>query len=161
MKQANCDVMLVKFSDRIHKINPFNQEFKKPNVTFNRWLVPITEGANTENALLLLPALMSISAYPEVYLCQIFSPNDKYKENQLEDYAKALYKSLRFSVGKISICSKSITDAILDLANQQRSDVILLGASHEGMLQKLIYGNIPEAIARNSNRTIIIFRKAL
>jgi CIC family chloride channel protein len=161
VKQANCDVMLVKFSDRIQKVNPFSQEFKKPNISFNRWLIPISGGPNTASALLLLPALMSLSAYPEVCLCQIFSPdNEKQKVNQLEKHADELYKSLHFSVGKIPICSKSIADAILDLANQERSDVIMLGASREGILQQIMHGNIPEAITRNSNRTIIIFRKA-
>lgn len=105
---------------------------------------------------------MTLSPYPEIYLCQIFSPSDqKYKTNQLDKYADFLYESLRFSVGTIAICAKSIADAIVDLANQQRSDVIMLGASHEGVFQKILHGNIPEAIARNSNRTIIIFRKAL
>lgn len=162
VKQANCDVMLVKFSDRLQKVTPFNQEFKKPNISFNRWLIPIAGGPNTENALLLLPALLSLSPYPEVYLCQIFSPNDeKHKTSQLEKYAESLYKSLHFSVGTVSVCSKSIADAILDLANQERSDVIMLGASREGILQQIMHGNIPEAIAKNSNRTIIIFRKAM
>jgi CIC family chloride channel protein len=161
VKQAHCDVMLVKFSDRLQKANPFNQEFKKPHISFDRWLIPIAGGRNTENALLLLPALMSLSSYPEIYLCQIFSPHDEQnKTNQLDKYADSLYKSLRFSVGTIAICAKSITDAIVDLANQQRSDVIMLGASHEGVFQKILHGNIPEAIAHNSNRTIIIFRKA-
>ncbi|MFN4797500.1 MAG: chloride channel protein [Pseudanabaena sp.] len=162
VRQANCDVMLVKFSDRLQKVNPFNQEFKKPNISFNRWLIPIAGGPNTESALLLLPALMTLSAYPEVCLCQIFSPADEnYQASQLEKYADFLYKSLRFSVGTIPICSKSIADAILDLANQERSDVIMLGASREGLVQQIMHGNIPDAIARNSNRTIIIFRKAL
>jgi CIC family chloride channel protein len=167
MKQANCDVMLVKFSDRIQKVNPFYQEFKKPNISFARWLIPITEGtSNTEKILLLLPSLISLSPYPKVCLCQIFSPdNDKhnpntYQDTQLEEYAETLNKLLYFPVGKTSICSKSIADAILDLANQERSDVIMLGASHEGILQQIMHGNIPEAIARNSNRTIIVFRKA-
>jgi CIC family chloride channel protein len=105
---------------------------------------------------------MSLSPYPEVCLCQIFSPTDeKHKTSHLEKYANSLYKSLHFSVGTIPICSKSIADAILDLANQERSDVIMLGASREGILQQVMHGNIPEAIAKNSNRTIIIFRKAM
>jgi len=37
----------------------------------------------------------------------------------------------------------------------------MLGASREGLVQQIMHGNIPDAIARNSNRTIIIFRKAL
>ena len=162
VKQSDFDVMLVKFSDRLQRANPYNQEFRKPNISFNRWLIPVAGGQNTENALLLLPALMSLSPYPEVCLCQIFSPaaDEKHKASHLEKYADLLYKSLHFSVGTIAICSKSIADAIVDLADQERSDVIMLGASREGILQQLIHGNIPEAIARNSNRTIIVFHKA-
>ncbi|MFN6070202.1 MAG: universal stress protein, partial [Pseudanabaena sp.] len=162
VQQINCDVMLVKFSDHLQKFNPFKQEFKKPNISFNRWLILISGGSNTENVLCILPALIHLSPYPEIYLCQVFSPHDKdYESSQLEKCADALYKSLRFSVGKISVCAKSVADAVVDLANQQRSDVIMLGASHEGFLQQMIHGNIPESIARNSDRTIIIFRKKI
>ena len=160
VQNADCDVLLVKFSDRLQKFNPFKQEFKKPNVSFNRWLIPIAGGIHTEHALLLLPALIDLSPYPEIYLCQVFSPHDQdYESSQLEKYADSLYKSLRFSVGQIAVCSKSIADAIVDLANQQRSDVIMLGASNESILQQILHGNIPEAIARNSDRTIIIYKK--
>ena len=117
---------------------------------------------HTENALLLLPALINLSPYPKIYLCQVFSPHDQdYKFSQLEKYADSLYKSLRLSVGQIAICSKSIADSIIDLANQQRSDVIMLGASNESLLQQILHGNIPELIARNSDRTVIIYRKKL
>ena len=161
-RQVDCDVMLVKFSDRLQNSNPFNREFKKDRVSFDRWLVPITEGQNTEQALLLLPALINLSAYPEIYLCQVFSPDNKSdRADLLDKYANSLYNSMRYSVGKISVCSKSTADAIVDLANQQRSDVIILGADREKFLQKLLHGSISETIARNSDRTIIIFRKAL
>lgn len=161
VRQADCDVMLVKFSDRLQEANPFNQEFRKPKISFHRWLIPIAGGVNTESALKLLPALITLSPYPEVCLCQIFSANsEKGEANQLQKYADSLFQSLQFSAGTIAICSKSIADAIVDLANQERSDVIMLGASREGILQHLVQGNIPEAIARSSDKTIIIFKKA-
>lgn len=159
--QVDCDVMLVKFSDRLQNSNPFNREFKKDCISFDRWLVPVAEGQNTEQALLLLSGLINLSAYPEIYLCQVFSPDSKGNGSELLDkYAASLYNSMRYSVGKISICSKSTADAIVDLANQQRSDVIMLGACGESFLQQILHGNIPETIARNSDRTIIIFKKA-
>ncbi|WP_302849270.1 universal stress protein [Leptolyngbya iicbica] len=37
-------------------------------------------------------------------------------------------------------------------------DVILLGASREGLLTQAIKGNIPEAIARRSHCNVILFR---
>ena len=127
----------------------------------NRWLILINEAVNTENALQLLPPLMPLSSYPEVCLCQIFSSvNKKYEDSQLEKYADSLDKSLGFSVSTVPICSESIADAIINLADEQRSDVIMLGASHESFLQQMLHGDISEQIARNSNRTIIIFRKS-
>ncbi|MBD2176353.1 chloride channel protein [Pseudanabaena sp. FACHB-1998] len=161
VKQATCDLMLVKFSDRLHRSNPFSQEFKKPNISFNRWLIPISGGANTASTLMLLPDLLSLAPYPEICLCQVFAPNDEdYDPRQLEECAHNLYQSLRFTVRQISICSKSVADAIVDLAEQERSDVIMLGASHESFLQQLVHGNIPEAIARHSDQTIVIVRRA-
>ncbi|OIP69554.1 MAG: chloride channel protein [Oscillatoriales cyanobacterium CG2_30_44_21] len=168
VRQADCDVMLVKFSDRLQNANPFNQEFRKPQVSFNRWLIPIAGGPNAEGAMQLLPSLLSLADNPEACLCQIFAPDTE--ENtpkksgkpakNLEKYADYLFKTKKFSAGVISVCSKSIADAIVDLANQERSDVILLGASRESMLQHIVQGNIPDAIARNSDKTIIIFKRA-
>ncbi len=174
LKQANYDVMLIKFSDRLrqaanaYQLSNFYPDQKSqltpqlpPKLQFNNWLVPIAGGPNTVGIMQLLPALLSLSPTPEVCLCQIFSHTDqKQSSNQLQKYADILYKSYHFSVGTISICAKSITDAIVDLANQQGSDVIILGASREGILQQMVHGNIPEAIARNSDRNIIIFQKS-
>jgi CIC family chloride channel protein len=39
--------------------------------------------------------------------------------------------------------------------------VIVLGASREGLLQQAIKGNIPEAIARYGDRTVILVRGAI
>jgi len=165
LRQADCDVMLVKFNDRLHNVNPFHQEFRKPQVSFNRWLIPIAGGPNAEGAMQLLPSLLSLAENPEACLCQIFAPDTEKNtpnpsEKNIEKYADYLFKTKKFSAGVLSVCSKSIADAIVDLANQERSDVILLGATRESVLQHIVQGNIPDAIARNSDKTIIIFKKA-
>ena len=78
LKQADCDVLLVKFSDRLQKFNPFKQEFKKPQISFNRWLIPIASGANsdinTEQAILLLPALYLYRPIPKFISVKYFPP---------------------------------------------------------------------------------------
>jgi CIC family chloride channel protein len=38
---------------------------------------------------------------------------------------------------------------------------VVLGASREGMLKQVIQGNIPEAIARNCDCTVILVRPAI
>jgi CIC family chloride channel protein len=47
------------------------------------------------------------------------------------------------------------------LAHTQHYDVVVLGASREGLLQQVVHGNIPEAIARGVNSTVILVRGAL
>ncbi|MCY7393576.1 MAG: universal stress protein, partial [Leptolyngbyaceae cyanobacterium CAN_BIN12] len=49
---------------------------------------------------------------------------------------------------------------VVDMAQNDQCDVIVLGASREGLLQQAIQGNIPEAIARNCDCTVILVRKA-
>jgi hypothetical protein len=51
-----------------------------------------------------------------------------------------------------------IADAVNTLARKDKTEVILIGASREGLLQQAIKGNIPEAIARKSPCTVILFR---
>jgi hypothetical protein len=46
------------------------------------------------------------------------------------------------------------------LAHTQHYDVVVLGASREGLLQQVVHGNIPEAIARGVNSTVILVRGA-
>jgi CIC family chloride channel protein len=60
-----------------------------------------------------------------------------------------------------SVCAKTIPEAVLALAETYKSDAIILGASREGIFQQAIKGNIPEAIALNSNCTAIVVRGAL
>jgi len=51
-------------------------------------------------------------------------------------------------------------EAVVDMAEKNQCDVIVLGASREGLLQQAIQGNIPESIARDSKCTVILVRKA-
>jgi CIC family chloride channel protein len=54
-----------------------------------------------------------------------------------------------------------VSEAVVKLASKEKCDVIVLGASREGLLQQAIKGNIPEAIARNSNCTVILVRDVI
>ena len=60
----------------------------------------------------------------------------------------------------LPVRSRYVIDSILRLIKQETYDVVVLGANQEGLLQKAIHGNIPEAIAKGTNRTVIIVRGA-
>ena len=46
------------------------------------------------------------------------------------------------------------------MAQQEKSDVIILGATRDSMLQQVLNGNIPERIARQSDCVVIVVKGA-
>ncbi len=128
----------------------------------NRWLVPIAGGPNSQYAITLLPALVKLSPHPDIRLCQVFHPNDNAHDTTvLEEDAAFLRQRLPNPVIAIPLCADSVSDAVIDMAQKDQCDVIVVGASREGMLQQAIHGNIPESIARHCNCTVILVRKAI
>ncbi|WP_315787679.1 chloride channel protein [Fischerella sp. JS2] len=146
IRQAACEVVLVKLKDHSQ---------------FERWLVPIAGGPNSQQAIALLPALTSLSRTPTVNLCQVFE-QDEIKPNttSLTTAADFLKQHLDGSVTTTPVHATSVTDAVLECAKQNHSDVIILGASREGLLQQVVHGNIPATISRNSQQTVILVRAA-
>ncbi|MBD2104996.1 chloride channel protein [Leptolyngbya sp. FACHB-261] len=156
IRQAACEVVLVKLCSQTIP---------------NRWLVPMAGGPNAQQAVQLLPALVSLSSAPEIRLCQVFEPSQpRPDQSNLERAARFLSRRLSqrghgravpWKVSTTPVHATSVSHAVLDLARQDQCDVIVLGASREGLLQQVIKGNIPEAIARNSKRTVILVRGAV
>ncbi|MBO3458367.1 chloride channel protein [Aetokthonos hydrillicola Thurmond2011] len=146
IRQAACDIVLV-------KLNEYSQ--------FERWLVPIAGGSNARQAIQLLPALTSLSKTPTVKLCQVFEPDQAKRDTtNLEKAANFLEQQINGLVTISAVNANSVSEAILDCAKHNRSDVIVLGASRERMLSQVVHGNIPATISRNSNQTVILVRAA-
>ncbi|ARV59142.1 chloride channel protein [Nostocales cyanobacterium HT-58-2] len=144
IRQAACDVVLAKLDN-------------KP--TFNRWLLPMAGGPNSRQAIQLLPALTSLSTSPQITLCQVFQPTEAMPDTTL------LEKSLHFLECRVNgkvlatpVQSNSVAEAVLECAEQDNSDVIILGASRESLLKQVMQGNIPEKISRKSHCTVIMVR---
>ncbi|HEY9747086.1 MAG TPA: chloride channel protein, partial [Allocoleopsis sp.] len=147
IRQAACDVVLARL---------------RGTETFNRWLVPIAGGPNAQYAVQLLPALTSLGETPLVKLCQVFEPSEQEPNTAvLEQAARSLDRRLTVPVIATPVWGASVSETVVKLAQKERCDVIALGASREGMLQQAIKGNIPEAIARNSQCTVILVRRAI
>jgi len=147
VRQAACDVVVIKLSKA---------------TTFDHWLVPIAGGPNSQQALRLLPALTTLSPSPTVEICQVFNSMDSAEDNVLLHQAvDQLSSQVHYPVVACPAWGPSVSEAILHLAVRDACDVIVLGASREGLLQQAIKGNIPEAIARYGDRTIILVRGAI
>ncbi|MDX2215963.1 MAG: chloride channel protein [Oculatellaceae cyanobacterium bins.114] len=144
IRQASCEVILVKLSE---------------TEVFDRWLVPIAGGPNSQQGLKLLPALINLSTDPAVRLCQVFDPGvEALDVTLLQQSIAQLNHQVDCPIMAYPIWGNSVSDAVVKLASKENCDVIVLGASREGLLQQAIKGNIPEAIARSSDCTVILVR---
>ncbi|HIK27667.1 MAG: chloride channel protein [Oscillatoriaceae bacterium SKW80] len=177
IRQAACDLVLVKWGEKRLKnsIQKKNMESANNILSFyakktnhyhtipflNRWLVLFAGGPNSQRALQLLPALIGMGAHPEIRLCQVYQPWKGEPDTEaLERASKMLDRLVDAPVISTLMCANSVAEAALDLAQKDQCDAIVLGASREGMLQQVIKGNIPEAIAKNCNCTVMLFRSA-
>ncbi|MBF2026836.1 MAG: chloride channel protein [Oscillatoriales cyanobacterium C42_A2020_001] len=169
IRQADCDVVLVKMGEQVSAIAIDLNGIPETSVQatlqlsrMNRWLLPMGGGPNAEYAVKLLPALVAISQQPRIRLCHIYHPwQEDYDPKTLEEDAAFLRHKSQGIVEVTPVCANSVVEAVVDMAQKDQCDVIVLGASREGMLQQAIHGNIPETIARNSKCTVILVRKAI
>jgi len=162
IRSAPCDLVLVKLG--------YGEEDQEDGTTiascplpvaWNRWLVPIAGGPNSSYALKLLPALAKLAVTPTLKVAQVFPPSIMLPDTSgLEKAAYFLSHKLNTGVATIPVRSYSVSDAVIHLAESDHCDVVVLGASREGLLQQVVHGNIPEAIARGVNSTVILVRSA-
>ena len=147
IRQAACELVLVKLVE---------------HPTFNHWLLPIAGGPNAQAALRLLPALTTLGKSPDVRICQVFNHEPSVQDiSALRQIQQTLMPLLNCPTLSRPIVSDSIPEAIIRLAWREHCDVIILGASRESLLNQVLHGNVPAAIARHSNRTVILVRGAI
>ncbi len=175
IRQAVCEVVVVKwgginFTKREMLEGISNERFETYKDNFvsdyvysflgwRKWLVPIRDIPTQAAAVKLLPALVSLSVKPEILLCQILTQSVvKPNIREMNQAAISLKNRLHTEVMATSVCANSVSDAVVDLADANHSDVVVVGASKEGFLKQAINGNIPEAIARGCNCTVILVR---
>ncbi|KAM3094343.1 chloride channel protein [Phormidesmis sp. 146-35] len=158
IRQASCDVILIKFGSGEYR----GSHQKLKNFPCDRWLVPTAGGPNSRQAIRLLPALTQLAHRPEICLCQVHYPDRNLPDAAaLDDAMTYLGTRLNCPVALTAVCANSVSEAVIDLAQKDQCDVIVLGATREGLLQQAINGNIPEEIARRCDCTVILVRGAI
>ena len=148
--------MLIKLGSATHA---FPQQLRLRH----KWLIPTTGGDRINKLLVFLPALTNLSQIPpKIQLCQVSYPDraDNFSPD-FEQAAKLLRSKLTCPILPLLIPAHSVSKAIIELTQRKKYGLIVLGASNEGLLQNAVRGNIPEAIARYANSTVIIFRSSL
>jgi CIC family chloride channel protein len=128
------------------------------------WLVPMAGGPNVQRAVELLPGLTELyeePALPQIWLCKIYPPSAVMPDDrEIERTARSIQQQLHKPAVSVPIRSQSVSEAVIRLAAAKNCDAVLLGASREGLLQQVIHGNIPEAIAQGVDSTVILVRGA-
>jgi CIC family chloride channel protein len=180
IRQAPCDVMLVRFGQepeariqnsefRIQKDKEIREtggtrETRETITNYNRWLVLMAGGPNSRVAIQLLPALVTLGTPLEIRLCQVFE--SLYSQPDLKVLQTALryltrQRKLSGKVNVVPVMGSSVTESVIELVKTEYFDVVVLGASREGLLQQAIHGNIPAAIANRVDITVILVRSAI
>lgn len=153
--QAACDLILIKLGTAPHAF-PQQLELR------HKWLIPTTGGDRINKLLTILPALANLHPVPpKIQLCQISSANlGRRYTPDFEQAVELLKNTLSCPIFSLLITSDSVSKAVIELTQHKKYGLVILGASNEGLLQNVINGNIPEAIAHHANSTVIIFRNS-
>jgi CIC family chloride channel protein len=92
----------------------------------------------------------------------VFLPSDSQPAySTLYEVSQTLQERISQPITSVPLCSRSVSDAIVSLAEMRRCSVILLGASREGLLKTVLHGNIPALIADQVDSTVLTLRAAL
>lgn len=163
IQQAPGEVVLVKWGEDVNPI--FANSGDKRSLQFpvwRRWLVPLRSGRKLPAAMGVLPGLAKVSLQPDIRLLTVVKNVLSGSEMAvLDELVEGLNDRINGDVVLTSVCAKSVLDVVLDIANHDYCDVIVLGASGESMLKQAIQGNIPQAIARGCRCTVILVRPPL
>jgi chloride channel protein, CIC family len=155
IQQASCDLLLIKLGVAPHT---FPQQLDRRQ----KWLIPTTGGDRINKLLNILPAFASLyDIPPNIQLCQVsVTVLEQHHTVDFDQAVELMRNNLDCPILPLLVPENSVSQAIIKLTQQQEYALVVLGASNEGLLQNVIKGNIPEAIAHHANSTVIIFRSS-
>ncbi len=141
-KSPPCDLAVVRFRER-----------EAPR----RMLIPTAGGANTglciELAIAQAKTFKEITGdAAEISLMTVITPDvDRYEIQALHDRYREHYK---WPIKSIYKANGTVLDAILD--ESMNHNLMLIGATEEGLFEQRLFGNLAEELARESLKTVIM-----
>ena len=142
---AECDVVTVKMV----------QLDKMKNLLF-----PTAGGPHARFAMELLPAIAKTYA-STVRVMMVVPPGTT--PEQKDGYQQVVDEAVEYLKDKVDkvegklVKAKSISAGILK--EFEKFDACLIGAAREGIMQQMMFGSIPERIARRSSHTMIMAKR--
>ena len=156
IEKAACDLILIRLGKSLdcfpHSINRHQ----------GRWLIPTVGGKNSQKSIRIVPGLANLygAGYkPLIKLCQVYTRGQRaFNSGNIRQLATAISNNTNLEVTALPIRASTVPEAICNIDRAENFDLIILGASSEGMLQNVMLGNIPEAIVNKVSTTVIIVR---
>lgn len=120
-------------------------------------VVPTSGGPHTVYVLDLLKSLTPQIRVTAVYIALSYLGEKKIAvgKNRLRQLLEYIDGVDRIETKVIS--ADSVTEGIIEAAHD--ADLVIIGASQESSLDKLLFGNIPDAVVRQSKRPVMIARQ--
>ncbi len=121
-------------------------------------IVPTSGGPNTVHALsFLLPLTPDVNVQALYVVPARLGPNEEaLGRSRLRHLLNVIDAGDQIETRLIT--SSSVTDGIVDAASQD-CDLVVIGASRESSLDKVLFGDIPGAVVRQSRTPVMIVRQ--
>lgn len=127
-----------------------------PNEAFKRILVPFAGGPNSAFAFEIASILLDHKRGKIIPL-NVARPGQATQDIEafLDDAVKERKLKKELFAPKY-IISKNFIEAIIKEANEEDYDLLVIGATREKFLKKMISGSLPEEIARQVNKPLVM-----
>jgi len=125
----------------------------------SRLLVPTSGGPNSVHALSLLLPLSASADITALYIATSYLGPNEEALGRARLRQTMTYIDAADSVESQLIQAPSITEGIVSAAGSS-FDAIVIGASQESSLDRVLFGNIPAAVVRQSRKPVVVIRQA-
>jgi APA family basic amino acid/polyamine antiporter len=142
---ARTDLMLVKLTQ---------------DASAQKYLLPTAGGPHAQRASEYIASVVRQRG-GSLTLCSVVDPAAKEEKlneihQSLDEDIAELKRQNGLEVDKKLVASESITDGIIDEAEDY--DAVVIGATGYGLYQRILFGNMPETIAKGAQKPVILVK---
>ncbi len=120
-------------------------------------LVPMTAGPHSAFATDIAAAFAHSWDAP-VTLLHILEPDGNGLENIMTTHQQEL-DAEGLDVSTVIVSDRDVAEALLAYADEEKVDTIVMGAAREGILRRVIFGDIPERVGERFDRRMVMVKK--
>ncbi|MDA3863206.1 MAG: amino acid permease [Deltaproteobacteria bacterium] len=150
LENVNCDSMVIKMKE-------FKEEEKVEDKQISNILIPSGGGSQVQTKLAIRLASLLMTKEGEIKLFTLKSQDQKNLQQQITqftEFAETNNIPLVTEIVPLADISKTISDEY----NNNDYDLLILGASRGSLLNKTAFGVIPENVAKNTQKPVMMVK---